>query len=69
MEIEWTKVTWYSGFLAFILIFGIFFVGVRVGQYKMKIQSQIEEMTRISDQWTKTSSTPPSKPNGVDGTL
>jgi uncharacterized membrane-anchored protein YhcB (DUF1043 family) len=64
MEIEWTKVTWYSGFLAFILIFGIFFVGVRIGQYKIKIQSQIEEMTSVSDQWAKTSSTPSSKSSG-----
>ncbi len=53
MDIEWTKVTWYSEVIAFILFVAIFFVGVRIGQFKSMVDRRVDTMTQISNEWMR----------------
>jgi hypothetical protein len=66
MYIEWTKVTWYSEVIAFILFVAIFFVGVRVGQFRAMVDRRVDSMIQASNGWMKISPTS-TVPGAADG--
>jgi hypothetical protein len=57
MYIEWAKVTWYSEVAAFILFVAIFFVGVRIGQFKAMVDRRVDAMVQVSNEWMNISPT------------
>jgi len=53
MRIEWTQVTWYSQIFAVFVLVTAFLLGIRLGQFKARVNERVDLMIKISNGWVE----------------
>jgi hypothetical protein len=51
MQIEWARVTWYSQVFAIGVLVTAFLLGIRIGQFKARVNAQVDLMIQASNSW------------------